>query len=119
MGNGHHLILDLYGCDPDVLDDYAELQDALETALLMSNAKILQIIGEKFKPYGVTLLALLSESHASIHTWPEIGYCAIDLYTCGKDTDNEKAECYLRNKLMAGQFEKKEIVRSTTPVSSV
>ena len=83
MSNGRHLILDLYDCDQEILDNYDQLSELLETALQMANATILRIIGEKFKPQGVTLLALLSESHASIHTWPEIGYAAIDLYTCG------------------------------------
>ena len=77
MSNGRHLILDLYDCDQEILDNYDQLSELLETALRMANATILRIIGEKFKPQGVTLLALLSESHASIHTWPEIGYAAI------------------------------------------
>ena len=86
MSKGRHLILDLYGCDPGILDDYDELMRLLEAALNMAGATVLRIFGEKFEPQGVTLLALLAESHASIHTWPELGYCAIDLYTCGEAT---------------------------------
>jgi S-adenosylmethionine decarboxylase len=84
--------LDLYDCDPEVLDDYEELQRLLEASLVMAKATILRIIGEKFQPQGVTLLALLAESHASIHSWPEIGYCAIDLYTCGDTTQTHKVK---------------------------
>ena len=83
MSDGRHLILDLYECDPEILDNYGELQRFLEIALVLAKANILRIIGEQFEPQGVTLLALLSESHASIHTWPELKYAAIDLYTCG------------------------------------
>ena len=115
MSDGRHLILDLYECDPGILDDYDLLQELLQTALLMANATILRIIGEKFKPQGVTLLALLAESHASIHTWPEIGYAALDLYTCGDKTKAEKAAQFLKIKLKAKTIKQQELVRSTTP----
>ena len=115
MSNGRHLILDLYDCDSEILDNYEELQQLLEASLVMAKATILRIIGEKFKPQGVTLLALLSESHASIHSWPEIGYCAIDLYTCGDTTQTHKAAKFLAEKLKAKTVEEKELVRSITP----
>lgn len=115
MSNGRHFILDLYECDREILDNYDELSRLLETALLMANATILRIFGEKFQPQGVTLLALLAESHASIHTWPEMGYCAIDLYTCGDKTRTHKAAEFLKHKLKAKISEEKELVRSTTP----
>lgn len=117
MSNGRHLILDLYDCDPEILDNYEELQQLLETSLVMAKANILRIIGEKFKPQGVTLLALLAESHASIHTWPEIKYAAIDLYTCGDTTQTHKAAEFLKVKLKAGNSKEKELVRSTTPAN--
>lgn len=113
MSKGRHLILDLYGCDQQLLDDYERLQQLLETALQMSNATILRIIGEKFKPQGVTLLALLAESHASIHSWPELGYVAIDLYTCGDKTNTDKAAQFLKHKLKAEISEQKELIRSS------
>jgi S-adenosylmethionine decarboxylase len=115
MSNGRHLILDLYDCDAEILDDYNLLSEYLETALQMSNATILRIFGEKFQPQGVTLLALLAESHASIHTWPELGYAAIDLYTCGDTTNTHKAAQFLQSKLKAKTTEEKELLRSVTP----
>jgi S-adenosylmethionine decarboxylase len=115
VSNGRHLILDLYGCDPEILDDYEELQRLLEASLVMAKATILRIFGEKFKPQGVTLLALLAESHASVHSWPEMGYCAIDLYTCGDTTQTHKAARFLSEKLKATTVEEKEITRSITP----
>jgi len=119
VSNGRHLILDLYNCDPGILDDYEELQRLLEASLVMAKANILRIIGEKFKPQGVTLLALLAESHASIHTWPQLGYCAIDLYTCGDTTQTHKAAEFLKQKLKAKISEQKELKRSVTPTTSV
>ena len=115
MSNGRHLILDLYDCDPEILDDYDELQRLLEAALVMAKATVLRIIGEKFEPQGVTLIALLAESHASIHCWPELRYAAVDLYTCGDTTNTHKAAEFLKTKLKAKTSEEKELVRSTTP----
>jgi S-adenosylmethionine decarboxylase len=115
VSNGRHLILDLYDCNHEILDDYNELQRLLEAALVMAKATILRIFGEKFQPQGVTLLALLAESHASIHTWPEMGYCAIDLYTCGDTTQTHRAAEFLKKKLQAKTVEQKEILRSITP----
>ena len=111
MSNGRHLILDLYDCDQEILNDYEELQRLLEASLVMAKANILRIFGEKFQPQGVTLLALLAESHASIHTWPCEGYCAIDLYTCGDKTQTHKAARFLIEKLKAKNYEQKEIQR--------
>ena len=114
MSNGRHLILDLYDCDPEILDDYGELQRLLEASLVIAKANILRIIGEKFEPQGVTLLALLAESHASIHTWPQLGYAAIDLYTCGDTTQTHKAAEFLKTKLRAKECEQKEIQRKVS-----
>ena len=115
MSNGRHLILDLYECDKDLLDDYEELQRLLEASLVMAKANIIRIFGEKFQPQGVTLLALLAESHASLHSWPELGYCAIDLYTCGETIETHKAAKFLAEKLGAGTAEQKELKRSINP----
>ncbi len=119
MSNGRHLILDLYDCDPEALNDYDLLEEWLEAALLMAKATILRIFGEKFQPQGVTLLALLAESHASIHTWPEVGYAAVDLYTCGDTTLTHKAAEFLKKKLGAETTDEKELVRSIEPVNCV
>lgn len=114
MKQGQHLILDLDGCDPVTLDDYELLSVLLERALCLAGANVLRIIGERFLPQGVTILALLAESHSSIHTWPELGYAAIDLYTCNvSSTDTQKAADYLIEELGATQVNKKELSRSS------
>jgi S-adenosylmethionine decarboxylase len=119
MSNGRHLILDLYDCDQEILNDYDELQRLLEASLVMAKASILRIIGEKFEPQGVTLVALLAESHASIHSWPEIGYAAVDFYTCGDTANTHKAAEFLKSKLKAKISEEKELTRSITPTTYV
>jgi S-adenosylmethionine decarboxylase proenzyme len=109
---GRHLILDLYGCSPEVLDDYDQLFGLLNQALVLSRATVLQIIGHKFEPQGATLLALLAESHASIHTWPCEGYAAVDFYTCSADTDTEGIKALLKKGLGANSAMEREITRS-------
>mgnify|MGYP002507729587 CR=1 FL=1 len=119
MSKGRHLILDLYDCDPGILDDYDELTRLLEAALNMAGATILRIFGEKFEPQGVTLLALLAESHASIHTWPELGYAAVDLYTCGAATATDKAAEFLIYKLGSKHQAQQDLVRNSTKKENV
>lgn len=119
MSNGRHLILDLYDCNPEILNDYEGLEQIMLAGLALSKANVLRIIGEHFKPQGVTLLALLAESHCSIHTWPEIGYAAVDLYTCGDTTNTHKAAQFISEQLKAQTVEEKELVRSVTPPNCV
>ena len=113
MPAGQHLILDLDGCDPQILNDYCLLNSLLKEAMALAQATVLQIIGEHFKPQGVTLLALLAESHSSIHTWPELGYAAIDLYTCGNTTNTQKAADFLIDELRATSVNQKNLVRKS------
>ena len=114
MSDGRHLILDLYGCDPEILNDYDGLHRLMLRALEVADATVLRIIGEKFEPQGVTLVALLAESHASIHTWPEAQYAAVDLYTCGTTTKTHAAAEVIKQGLKAESINEKELVRSLT-----
>ena len=78
-----HFLLELYQCDYEKLDDEPFLRCTLNTAAKLANATVLNLISNKFEPQGVTAIALLAESHLSIHTWPESNYSAIDIFTCG------------------------------------
>ncbi len=80
---GKHYLLNLYGCSFVLLDDERCLIDLLENAAIVSGANVIQTISKKFEPQGVTILCLLSESHISIHTYPELGNCYVDIFTCG------------------------------------
>ena len=88
---GLHCIYELYAGNQDKLNDEAFVKEALTQAAQQSGATLISIVSHKFNPQGVTALALLSESHISIHTWPERGYAAVDAFTCGSHTDPEKA----------------------------
>jgi len=80
---GKHYLLNLYECSFLLLNDENFLIDLLENAAIASGATVCQTIYKKFEPQGVTVLCLLSESHISIHTWPEEGKAACDVYCCG------------------------------------
>jgi S-adenosylmethionine decarboxylase len=88
---GKHCILELYECHSSRLDDEAFLRDTITTAAKRAGATLLNLITHRFEPQGVTGLALLAESHISIHTWPESGYAAVDVFTCGDHTMPERA----------------------------
>jgi S-adenosylmethionine decarboxylase len=80
---GKHCFLSLYDCNKLQLDNEEYLVNLLEEAAKISGATVVQTIFKKFEPQGVTVLTLLSESHISIHTWPERGEAAVDIFTCG------------------------------------
>lgn len=88
---GKHFLLDLYGCSSVLLNDERFLIELLENAAICSGATILKTESHKFNPQGITAFCLLSESHISIHTWPEENKAALDLYTCGES--NPKIGC--------------------------
>ena len=100
---GKHCLLELDGCSVSLLDDHDFIQRALREASEVSGATVLQVVTHHFEPQGVTALGLLSESHISLHTWPENGYAAADIFTCGDKCDPEKACEYL-----ASAFEARE-----------
>lgn len=81
---GHHLLAELYGVLPARLDDPELLAGALGRGIEQGGATLLHLEVRRFKPHGVTVLALLAESHASLHSYPEAGALFFDAFTCGK-----------------------------------
>ena len=96
-----HFLLELYRCDFEKLNDESFLRCLLNNAAKLANASVLNITSNKFEPLGVTAIALLAESHLSIHTWPEAKYSAVDIFTCGKSMDPEISCKYLIQALKA------------------
>ena len=111
---GKHCILELYGCNRARLDDEAFLRDTITTAAKQAGATLLNLITHRFAPQGVTGLALLAESHISIHTWPESGYAAVDVFTCGDHTMPERA-CQVLAEELAATGRKLTSFRRETP----
>ena len=65
----------------------------------------------KFSPHGVSGIVVIAESHFSVHTWPEYGYCAVDIFTCGEDIKTDPPLDYLRRNLKADHYSVMEIKR--------
>ena len=112
-----HFLLELYRCDPEKINDESFLRCILNRAAKLANATVLNLISNKFEPQGVTAIALLAESHISIHTWPESNYSAVDIFTCGQNMMPELASQYLIESLMAKEHFLRVIERN--PPSAV
>lgn len=80
---GVHIVADVTQCVPEILDDQDLVVDILSRAADRCGATILGVQSHKFEPQGVTAVVMLAESHISLHSWPERGEAAIDIYTCG------------------------------------
>ena len=108
---GRHCILELYQCDHAKLNDEAFIRTTITASAKIAGATLINLVTHSFKPQGVTGLALLAESHISIHTWPEIGYAAIDVFTCGNHTMPEKACELLAKDFLSKNLSFKNIAR--------
>ena len=107
-----HLLLELYRCDCEKLNDESFLRCTLNKAAKLAKATVLSLISNKFEPQGVTAIALLAESHISIHTWPESSYSAVDIFTCGQNMLPEIASQYLIEALRAEEHSLRVIERN-------
>ncbi len=84
---GRHLIVEMWDCDREVLNNAKKIREILREAALRARATVIRVFCHEFSPEGVTGVVLLAESHLSVHTWPEEGYAAVDIFTCGQTTE--------------------------------
>lgn len=85
---GRHVLLELYDCPPAVLKDGVVLERAMCSAADKMGATVVTSNFHQFSPYGISGVVIIQESHLTLHTWPEYGYAAVDVFTCG-DIDLE------------------------------
>ena len=104
---GLHIIADLYGVDFEKIDHVEDVKVLLEEAVKYANLSKLSSHFHQFNPHGATGVILLEESHISIHTWPEHGYAAIDVYTCGGKEKTFKAMEYIIKTLKPKRVDEK------------
>jgi S-adenosylmethionine decarboxylase len=88
---GRHVAVDTWGVDFNLLNNADWLQAQMVEAAEACGATVLSVQAKQFDPQGATVLVLLSESHLSIHTYPEKGFAALDCYTCGETVDPQLA----------------------------
>lgn len=108
---GRHVAIDTWGVDFALLNDAEWLKHQIVVAAENAGATVLGVQAKQFQPQGATVLCLLSESHLSIHTYPEKGFAAIDCYTCGETVDPQIAIDYLVSVLKPQQVYGKKLVR--------
>lgn len=108
---GRHVAVDTWGVDFNVLNNAELLQHYMVEAAEACGATVLSVQSKQFEPQGATVLVLLSESHLSIHTYPERGFAALDCYTCGETVDPEVAIEYLLNVLKPTKAYARKLIR--------
>jgi len=107
---GTHLILDAWQCSKELLDDTEKVRQALIQAVKEGDGTLIHIFVHQFSPQGVTATATLAESHITVHTWPEYGYFAADLFFCGSGKPRRAMKC-LQKALQAGKIRIQEVKR--------
>ncbi len=98
---GKHAIIDLSGCDSEIIRNCDLIRDILIQATQIANITVLDMVEHYFKPEGYTAVLVLEESHLSIHTWPEYNYVSIDLYSCNLQTNFQAVKDFLSDKFQA------------------
>jgi adenosylmethionine decarboxylase proenzyme (EC 4.1.1.50) len=112
---GRHIIADLWECDPDRLDDVDFLEKVFVEAALRAGAEVREVAFHKFAPQGVSGVVIISESHLTIHSFPEHHFASIDVYTCGH-LDPTVAADYIADCLKAQKREIFELPRGRRPL---
>ncbi len=110
-GLGRHVIADIYGCRFDALNDVNKVEMLMVEAALKSGAEVREVAFHKFSPQGVSGVVVISESHLAIHTWPEYGCAAVDVFTCGDAVNPWDACNYLVEVFGAKNIKAKEVKR--------
>lgn len=114
---GKHLLMELEGCDRSVLNDVDALREALLTAANLAGATVLGDSFHRFSPHGISGVVVIAESHLFVHTWPEYGYAAADIFTCGTSVQPEVAAEKLVELLGAEEHTVMEIERGKAAVA--
>ncbi len=111
-GLGRHLVADFYGCPPEKLMRTSVLMKILKEAAKAAKVEVIGEYSKKFDPPGgVSAILIIKESHLSIHSWPEYGYAAVDIYTCGKLIDPWRALEVVQNMLQPNTVTVMEVKR--------
>lgn len=107
---GIHILVEYYDCNKEILKNVETIEQSMLTAAKAAKTTIVESVFHQFNPWGVSGAVIIAESHLTIHTWPEHGYAAVDLFTCG-DIDCEAGICTLKELLESKHHEVKKILR--------
>lgn len=110
---GTHLLVEFYDCDREVLDDEKAITKLFVDAARKAKATVVEQVFHSFNPHGVSGVVVISESHLAVHTWPEYGYAAVDVFTCGTEIDPWVAQKIIAEGLKAEHSTAIEMKRGT------
>ncbi len=113
---GLQIMVELYGCDVQLLDDPVFIEKSMLEAAQLANATVVQQFFHQFSPFGVSGTVVIAESHINIHTWPEHAYAAVDIFTCGESLNARAAIDFLEIKLKAGKVSSQKYLRGDQEV---
>ena len=113
QGLGKHVLLDLYGCPEELLNDQELMEQHLRDAAVKAKATIYESVFHAFSPHGISGVVVVGESHFAIHTWPEKGFAAVDIFTCSDKMQEQEAINFLKEALQAKRLSLKEVDRGT------
>ena len=108
---GRHVLAEIFGCSFEVLNDVKKVEENMVNEALEAGAEVREYVFHKFSPQGVSGVVVISESHLAIHTWPELGYAAVDVFTCGEKVNPWDACNFLVEKFKAEYMTANEVKR--------
>ncbi|MDQ1238775.1 MAG: S-adenosylmethionine decarboxylase [Thermodesulfobacteriota bacterium] len=108
---GIHLLIEFWSCNRQKLDNLDYLERIMSQAAEVAGATVLKTAFQDFNPQGVSGVVVIAESHLTIHTWPEHGYAAVDIFTCGSTVDPWRAAGFLKQQLEAATMDVKDVPR--------
>ncbi len=108
---GRHIIAEFYGCPEETLNDLQQVKQEMVAAAKEAGAEVRETAFHEFSPQGISGVVVISESHLTIHTWPELGYAAVDVFTCGESVDPWMSCNYLKDHLSANNMTARELKR--------
>ena len=108
---GRQMLLELYDCPEEMLDDQNKIETALIDVVNRVGARLINTSFHKFSPYGVSGVVVIAESHITIHTWPEHKYAAIDIFTCDDKIDYQLVESIVVEKFHSLKHQSRTIIR--------
>jgi S-adenosylmethionine decarboxylase len=108
---GNHYIVEASGCRAEIIKSVEKVEQILVRAAEVANVQVWSISFHRFQPHGVSGVVVISESHLSVHTWPELGYVALDIYTCGESAKPDDAVEYALEQFGATSVHVTEITR--------
>jgi len=117
---GRHILAEFFDCDSNILNNLELIEKNMTQAATECGAHIVQSCFHMFSPHGVSGVVIISESHLAIHTWPELGYAAVDLFTCGENCDPKIAYDFLKKAFSSKSGSYSELRRGMlTPTDTV